>query len=261
MMFPNFAAGLVAALSISGVNAGLCRPSSQTSAVVSSGTTTAKSASETLATQTASGTTSIETGSETTTTVVVSDTSSAETSFATITVELTTSGIDVTTDLTTFITLTADTTTSELATTSAWVPADLFPCETAPDCAAYIQLCDAFRCGCINRNCERLPDTTTVAEATTTAAVDEPTTTAAAEETTTAAVEEPATTTQPGELFPETTLAPVRRRAVATSTAQSEQSCNVEKDCEEKIDIDGYSCATYDCVCVENSCVANLPAL
>ncbi|KAF4336876.1 hypothetical protein FBEOM_9256 [Fusarium beomiforme] len=275
MMFPNFAAGLVAALSISGVNAGLCRPSTRTSAVVSSGSTTAQSVSETSATATVASTTSVETGSGTTTTVgsetsAVSDTSSAETSFATTTVELTTSGIDITTDLITFITLTADTTTSELATTSAFVPADLFPCSVSSDCAAYVQLCDAVRCGCINRNCEQLTDTTTVAEATTTAAIDEPTTTAAADETTTAAVEEPtttaaveepATTTGPGELEPVTTLPPLVRRAVATHLPQGELACIADKDCDKKTDIDGYSCETFDCVCVENCCVANMPGL
>jgi len=155
--------------------------------------------------------------------------------------------------VTTFITLTAtDTTTSELATTSAFVPADLFPCVTSEDCAAFIQLCDAFRCGCINRNCERLTDTTT-AEPTTTAAVDEETTTAAASE-------EAATTTQADEEVA-TTQPPVRRRALASPVPQGAHYCDVHEDCEEKTDIDGYSCEVLGCTCLENSCVAEVPNL
>jgi hypothetical protein len=170
--------------------------------------------------------------------------------------------------VTTFITLTAaDTTTSELATTSAFVPADLFPCVTSEDCAAFIQLCDAFRCGCINRNCERLTDTTT-AEPTTTAAADEETTTAAdatttaaaEENTTTAAPEEAATTTQADEEAV-TTQPPARRRALASPVPEGAHYCDVNQDCDEKTDIDGYSCETFECTCLENSCVAEMPNL
>jgi hypothetical protein len=155
--------------------------------------------------------------------------------------------------VTTFITLTAtDTTTSELATTSAFVPADLFPCVTSEDCDAFIQLCDAVRCGCINRNCEQLTGTTTAEPTTTTTAAPE-------ENTTTAAVEEPATTTQAEEVA--TTQPPARRRAVSVPVPEGAHYCDVTEDCGEKIDIDGFSCEVFGCTCLENSCVAEVPNL
>ncbi|KAM0545748.1 hypothetical protein ACHAPJ_011172 [Fusarium lateritium] len=194
MIFPNFVAGVIAALSVRAVNAGPCRPSSQTTAVT------------------------------------VSDTTTAETSFATSSTLLTTSGLDVTTDLTSFITLTAETTTSDLASTSsAFVPADLFPCSTASDCDAFVELCDTVRCGCINRQCERLTDTTTtVAEATTTA-----------ETTTTAIAVEETTTTTAAE-------------TAATTSALSAYHCNIDSDCE--TDVNGLSCAQFGCECVDSYC-------
>jgi hypothetical protein len=79
MIFTNFIAGVIA-LSI-GVNAGPCRPITQSSAAAGSVTTT------------------------------------AETSLATSTI-LTTTAIDFTTDLTTFITLTAETTSAAEDTTT-----------------------------------------------------------------------------------------------------------------------------------------------
>ncbi|KAF4435888.1 hypothetical protein F53441_13396 [Fusarium austroafricanum] len=221
MIFTNFAAGLVAALSINGVYAGPCRPTTQTTAIASSETTAATSSDTTTAETTAA---------------VSSDTTTAETSFATSTV-LTTSGLDFTTDLTTFITLTADTTTSELATTSAWVPADLFPCTDVSECVANVRVCDPGRCGCLNGFCRVLTDTTTAATATS-AAVDETTTTAAADETTTTeAVNETTTTAD----------------ATITSAAVNEFACSTNEECDQYT-IEGYDCMLSTCVCEGTTC-------
>ncbi|UZP34745.1 hypothetical protein NXS19_002561 [Fusarium pseudograminearum] len=135
--------GFIALASFHAANAGACRPRSSTAIV--SGTDT------TLTTAETSFQTSIETETSST---------SVETSFVTeddLTTTLeSTQNLDFTTDITSFITLPAETTTSELpATTSGFVPADLFPCMSAESCSA-VEFCDQTRCGCVDGFCQLL---------------------------------------------------------------------------------------------------------
>ncbi|KAM0351839.1 hypothetical protein ACHAPU_002352 [Fusarium lateritium] len=209
MMFPNFVAGAIVALSV-GVSAGPCRPSSQTTVAT---TTAETSAAETT----------------------------AETSLATSTI-LTTSGLDVTTDLTTFITL-SETTTSELASTSAFVPADLFPCEMNADCAVYVQLCDNVRCGCINEMCEPITDSTT-------ATVEATTTT----EATTAEVI-PTTEATTAEVIPTTETTDPAAETSSTEIALPAAGCGFDSECPNQPANDGLTCGRDNCICEDGYCI------
>ncbi|RGP65810.1 hypothetical protein FSPOR_7071 [Fusarium sporotrichioides] len=152
--------GFIALASFQAVNAGACRP--RPSSTIVSGTDITATTAETSFQTSIETETSTITAQETTTfESTISPTSaetSVETSFVTeddLTTTLeTTQDIDFTTDITSFITLTAETTTGELpATTSAFVPADLFPCSKDDDCNN-VEVCDQSSCGCINGFCE-----------------------------------------------------------------------------------------------------------
>ncbi|GKU09830.1 hypothetical protein FLAG1_05420 [Fusarium langsethiae] len=160
MVSSRLFAGFIALASFQAVNAGACRP--RPSSTIVSGTdittTTAETSFKTsIETETFQITAQETTTLESTTSLASAETS-VETSFVTeddLTTTLeTTQDLDFTTDITSFITLTAETTTSELpATTSAFVPADLFPCSMDGDCDS-VEFCDQTRCGCINGYCE-----------------------------------------------------------------------------------------------------------
>uniref|UniRef100_A0A4E9EL92 Extracellular membrane protein CFEM domain-containing protein n=1 Tax=Gibberella zeae TaxID=5518 RepID=A0A4E9EL92_GIBZA len=152
--------GFIALASFHAVNAGACRPRSSTAIV--SGTditlTTAETSFQTSIETETSSVTAQETTTLETTFSFTSVETSVETSFVTeddLTTTLeSTQDLDFTTDITSFITLPAETTTSELpATTSGFVPADLFPCESAESCSA-VEFCDQTRCGCVDGFCK-----------------------------------------------------------------------------------------------------------
>lgn len=191
MVLSRLFAGFVALASLHAANAGACRPrpsstivygtdttltaetsfqssiEAETSTTTLEETTTAETSfqtsfeTETSAT-TADETTTLETTAEFTTAETSIETSFVKEDDLTTTLE-TTQNLDFTTDITSFITLTADPTTTEapVTTSRAWVPADLFPCDIASDCAIF-EFCDTSRCGCVNGGCELLEVAITV---------------------------------------------------------------------------------------------------
>ncbi|KAM0302518.1 hypothetical protein ACHAPM_004513 [Fusarium culmorum] len=148
--------GFIALASFHAANAGACRPRSSTAIV--SGTDTTLTTAETSFQTSIETETSSVTAQETTTLETTFSLTSAETSVETsfVTEDDLTTTLESTQDLdiTSFITLPAETTTSELpATTSGFVPADLFPCESAESCSA-VEFCDQTRCGCVDGFCK-----------------------------------------------------------------------------------------------------------
>ncbi|CEI65901.1 hypothetical protein FVEN_g7431 [Fusarium venenatum] len=154
--------GFIALASFHAVNAGACRPRPSSTVVsgIDTTVTTAETSFQTsIETETSSITAQDTTTLETTISLTSAETS-VETSFVTeddlnTTLE-TTQNLDFTTDITSFITLPAETTTSEsAATTSAFVPADLFPCASEEECRT-VEFCDTVNCGCVNGFCKLL---------------------------------------------------------------------------------------------------------
>ncbi|KAJ4130118.1 hypothetical protein NW768_007099 [Fusarium equiseti] len=169
MVSSRLFSGFIALASLHAVNAGACRPRPSSTIIYGTDTTltTAETSFQTSIEAETSATTVDETTTLETTTAFTSAETSIETSFVTedgLTTTLeSTQDLDFTTDITSFITLTADATTTEapVTTSRAWVPADLFRCESERDCEM-VSFCDASRCGCIEGFCELLQLTVTV---------------------------------------------------------------------------------------------------
>lgn len=176
--------GALAALAISVVNAGLCKPSSfpTTTPVISVTIETPTTELSTPSLTTPDETITIETTEIETPTTELSTPST--TPDETITIETTeietpspTTLDETFTRSTTEVetpTPTPATTSEEQATTtfasisSTFFPADLFPCSEDSDCLNVNSVCDQYRCGCLNLVC--VPQTATASESSTAAA-------------------------------------------------------------------------------------------